>query len=90
MTGCTQGIGRALAEQLCTYGFSLVLVGRNAPKLAATRDQLKAAFPGLEFETVEFDFALGDPLEYRRRLDGPLGKVGLLGGFGRPGPALPQ
>ncbi len=33
VTGCTEGIGKALALELARRGFNLVLIGRNKSKL---------------------------------------------------------
>ena len=53
VTGAASGIGAAFAQQLATQGFSLIMVDRDAPGLAALAAQLRAgahvrvdAFPG--------------------------------------------
>ena len=40
ITGAGSGIGQATAVVLAELGFQVVLVGRDAGKLAATRDQV--------------------------------------------------
>ncbi|MBA0669467.1 hypothetical protein Goklo_029637, partial [Gossypium klotzschianum] len=50
VTGCTDGIGKALAFQLASKCLNLVLVGRNPLKLAATADAIREKF-GAQVET---------------------------------------
>ncbi|OAY32453.1 hypothetical protein MANES_13G018800v8 [Manihot esculenta] len=42
ITGCTDGIGKALAFELASQGLNLVLVGRNPLKLEATATEIRA------------------------------------------------
>ncbi|XP_022727263.1 very-long-chain 3-oxoacyl-CoA reductase 1-like isoform X2 [Durio zibethinus] len=50
VTGCTDGIGKALAFQLASKGLHLVLVGRNPSKLEATLNAIHERF-GAQVET---------------------------------------
>ncbi|MFJ1455807.1 SDR family oxidoreductase [Nocardia sp. N2S4-5] len=59
ITGATSGIGLAAARQLAAGGDRLVLVGRNADKLAATAEQVRAAGAGA-VETLECDVSSQD------------------------------
>ncbi|KZV95773.1 NAD(P)-binding protein [Exidia glandulosa HHB12029] len=43
VTAATDGIGKALATELYRRGFNLIIHGRNAEKLAAVRDTIRAS-----------------------------------------------
>jgi short-subunit dehydrogenase len=45
ITGATEGIGRALAEEFARDGHNLVLVGRDGAKLARTATELSRDYP---------------------------------------------
>ncbi|KZV93455.1 NAD(P)-binding protein [Exidia glandulosa HHB12029] len=45
VTGATDGIGKALALELYTRGFNVIIHGRNAEKLAAVREEVLASSP---------------------------------------------
>ncbi len=51
------GIGRALARELVSQGFNIVLHGRNLAKLAAVQSSLQKEFPEREFRIVIADAA---------------------------------
>lgn len=55
ITGASDGIGLALAHELCFRGANVVLHGRNPTKLAQVRDELLAAYPERKVETVVAD-----------------------------------
>ncbi len=57
LTGPTSGLGREAAEGFASLGARLVLVGRDAGRLAETRDELVAANPGVETATVVADLS---------------------------------
>lgn len=58
ITGCTDGIGRALAFQLASKGLNLVLVGRNLQKLEATSDEIRKSHGGqIGIRSVIIDLA---------------------------------
>ncbi|OMO81514.1 Short-chain dehydrogenase/reductase SDR [Corchorus olitorius] len=50
VTGCTDGIGKALAFQLASKGLNLILVGRNPSKLQTTSEEISERF-GAKVET---------------------------------------
>jgi short-subunit dehydrogenase len=57
VTGAASGIGAALARQLADRGSNLVLVDRDAARLAAVADEVRAAHPGLSLDTHVVDLA---------------------------------
>ena len=56
ITGCTDGIGQAMALYLASKGWNLILVGRNMDKL----ENLKKSIKSVQIELVQVDF--GDDL----------------------------
>lgn len=57
VTGATDGIGRALCDELASQGFNVVLHGRNASKLATCKTSLDSTHPNKTFRTVAVDAA---------------------------------
>lgn len=57
VTGAASGIGEALAVQLGDRGSSLVLVDRDADRLAAVADGIRARHPRLSVDTYVVDLA---------------------------------
>ncbi len=57
ITGGGSGIGLACAKALVVDGASVVLAARNAERLAASADALRAEFTGARVATVECDVA---------------------------------
>lgn len=56
ITGCTDGIGKAMAEQLARKGLNLVLISRTASKLQEQARDIEAKYK-VETKTVAVDFA---------------------------------
>ena len=57
LTGPTSGLGRAAAGSFARMGANLVLLGRDAGRLAKTQAELLAETPGLDVRTVVVDMA---------------------------------
>jgi len=57
LTGAASGIGEQLAHGLAARGSDLVLVDRDALRLDAVAEQIRAAHPGLAVETLVADLA---------------------------------
>ncbi|GFP58605.1 very-long-chain 3-oxooacyl-coA reductase let-767 [Trichoderma asperellum] len=55
VTGASDGIGRALADELSLRGFNVVLHGRNQAKLDVVRSELQKRHPGRAFQTLIAD-----------------------------------
>lgn len=60
ITGASDGIGLALAYELCARGANVIIHGRNADKLAKVRAELLAAYPERKIETVVADAGQAD------------------------------
>jgi 17beta-estradiol 17-dehydrogenase / very-long-chain 3-oxoacyl-CoA reductase len=55
VTGASDGIGRAFAQELAAQGFNVVLHGRNQAKLDAVKDQLQRNHPSRSFRILMAD-----------------------------------
>lgn len=65
--GSTQGIGRAIAEELASLGASVVLVARNEDKLKTTLQTLPSG-EGRDHQYIVADFA--NPHELKSKVEG--------------------
>jgi 17beta-estradiol 17-dehydrogenase / very-long-chain 3-oxoacyl-CoA reductase len=67
VTGATDGIGKALCEDLAMSGFNIILVSRTLSKLKKVADDIKNANPEISTQCIEYDFekrnTLNDYLE---------------------------
>jgi short-subunit dehydrogenase len=57
VTGAASGIGEQLAAQLADRGSALVLLDRDAERLPAVADAIRARHPGLAVDTMVVDLA---------------------------------
>mmetsp|Transcript_12997 Transcript_12997/g.24120 ORF Transcript_12997/g.24120 Transcript_12997/m.24120 type:complete len:302 (-) Transcript_12997:14-919(-) len=73
ITGATDGIGKAFAQELHRQGFKIILIARNSEKLELTRNELMKDGP-TEVEIVQADFANShkNPEEFYGELVGRL------------------
>ena len=79
ITGGTSGIGRAAASALYAKGARLVVVGRNADKLAALRRELRQIDGGGSIDTEKADLSLtADVRQLAVRLNRRYGRVDVL------------
>ena len=79
LTGAAGGIGEQLAYGLAARGSDLVLVDRDAPRLDAVAERIRAAYPGRTVEALVAD--LGDRAAVVRTAEGIAGRhrrIGLL------------
>lgn len=57
VTGCTDGLGKAIAFELASKGLNILLVGRNPEKLKATSTEIRQRYHHLiETKDVVIDF----------------------------------
>ncbi|MFT7816636.1 very-long-chain 3-oxoacyl-CoA reductase-B-like isoform X2 [Arapaima gigas] len=59
VTGATDGIGKAYAEQLAQRGFAVVLISRSQEKLDNVSKSIESCF-GVETKTIAVDFGATD------------------------------
>lgn len=63
ISGSTQGIGFAIAQQLLAEGAELIINGRNADKAAIAEEQLKNQFPKGRISTEVADFSVREDVK---------------------------
>lgn len=63
ISGSTQGIGYAIAQQLLNENAEVIINGRNADKTAQAVAQLKAEFPKAKVTGIAADFAKSQEVE---------------------------
>lgn len=86
VTGPTSGLGRAATESLAALGARVILLGRNADRLGAVRDELVAAYGEDRFPIVIADMgsltsvraAVARILETEARLDDLVDNAGAI------------
>ena len=81
VTGATDGIGQAIAKELARRGMSILLVGRNAEKLARSKALVEAEPNVGEVETVRIDLSdssLDNFASIRRQIDPDNRDIGML------------
>ncbi|XP_066557115.1 very-long-chain 3-oxoacyl-CoA reductase-A [Amia ocellicauda] len=77
VTGATDGIGKAYAEELARRGFAIVLISRSQEKLDQVSKSIESQF-GVETKTIAVDFGGGDEI-YRKIDQGLAGlQIGVL------------
>eukprot|EP00742_Colponemidia_sp_Colp-10_P004694 GILJ01005006.1.p2 GENE.GILJ01005006.1~~GILJ01005006.1.p2 ORF type:complete len:315 (+),score=57.09 GILJ01005006.1:52-996(+) len=79
VTGSTDGIGLAYADEFAKNGMNLVLLSRSEEKLQATSAELKKKYPAVEVQHLAVDFSKfkGDVVEKVKSLVSKL-DVGVL------------
>ena len=63
VTGATDGIGKAICEELAKEGFNIILVSRNIEKLKRVKEELLKLNPKIKTHEIEYDFNLKNGLE---------------------------
>ncbi|KAJ5359648.1 uncharacterized protein N7496_012061 [Penicillium cataractarum] len=83
VTGATDGIGFGFCQELCSRGFNVILHGRNAEKLAKRAQELNAAFPERNVDTLILDVigvdeSIDSVAQQVRDITGNNGKLSIL------------
>tara|TARA_B000000441_G_C21634892_1_gene285637 strand:- start:305 stop:811 length:507 start_codon:yes stop_codon:yes gene_type:complete len=63
ISGSTQGIGFAIAQQLLQEGASVTINGRQKSKTEQSKQQLQKQFPDSHISTISADFSKKDEVE---------------------------
>jgi 17beta-estradiol 17-dehydrogenase / very-long-chain 3-oxoacyl-CoA reductase len=93
ITGATEGIGLAYAQELAYKGFNIIIHGRNLAKLNTVKTTLSTESPKSEFRTIVID-ALLEGLELSNQLDAAVQTIKglhltvLINNLGAPPPGL--
>lgn len=66
ITGASDGIGQAFADELCRRGFNVVLHGRNATKLEKVQKELRRRHPESQTRIIVCDANLSPSSELER------------------------
>lgn len=56
VTGATDGIGKAFCFELAKEGFNIILVSRTLTKLTKVSEEIKASYPNVKTNCIQFDF----------------------------------
>ncbi len=57
VTGACSGIGRAIAEELASLGYNLIIVSENSNRLMVAAEELRGAYPNQTFTPQTIDLA---------------------------------
>jgi 17beta-estradiol 17-dehydrogenase / very-long-chain 3-oxoacyl-CoA reductase len=57
VTGASDGIGRAICDELAKAGFNIILVSRTLKKLEKAAEELQKLNPGIETKIIAYDFS---------------------------------
>ncbi len=74
ITGATGGLGKAFVEEAASQGYSLLLTGRSAEKLAALKAELLERYTEMDVRIYAADLSNSDE---RRRLMEQIGEEGI-------------
>jgi len=66
VTGATDGIGLAYAQQLAKSGLNVLLISRSREKLTEAAQQISTKYPQVQVDTLQADFSSDDADLYRR------------------------
>ena len=67
VTGCTDGIGKAIAEELASRGFNIVMISRSKAKLEVCARELEKSH-GVKTRIVAFDVCQDTSIEAYQKL----------------------
>ena len=69
ITGCTAGLGEAMAHKFAKEGFNIVLVSRSMDKLKKVEDDIQKETQGkIKTRIVQADFSKGQDMKLYERI----------------------
>jgi 17beta-estradiol 17-dehydrogenase / very-long-chain 3-oxoacyl-CoA reductase len=80
VTGATDGIGKAMADEMARKGLSLLIISRTKEKLSETEKEITSKYPKIEVRTLDVDYSKFDEIQ-RTRVGVELEKCAVDGGI---------
>ena len=68
ITGCTSGIGEAIAYEFAREGMNIILVSRSMDKLNKVKDECLIINKSIDIKIVQADFSNGDDLSLYEKI----------------------
>ena len=66
MTGSSNGIGKAIAEDFAKYGINLLLISKSLDNLQKVKESCANINPNIDVKLIPLDFSKALPEDYRK------------------------